>query len=80
VFTVRVQKPDLSHTLTCAQYTVTRGEQQALTLYPDNGPLIGQTPIMTVALDESMRVYVMNDKGNTVDTLRFVPRHTEVRR
>ena len=73
MFTVRVQHADLSHTLTCAQYTVTRGDRQVVTLYPGEGPLQGQTPTLTAALDESMRVYVMNDSGNTVDTIRFTP-------
>jgi hypothetical protein len=75
VFTVRVQRPELSHTLTCAQYTVTRrGEQQVLTLYADEGPLQGQSPILTTALEDDTRVFVMNDNGNTVDTVRKVYR------
>ena len=75
MFTVRVQRSDMSHTLTCAQYTVERKPEgrQVLTLYPDYGPLMGQTPVVTTALDESTVVYVMNKDGNTVDTLRYQP-------
>jgi hypothetical protein len=73
VFTVRVQHADLSHTLTCAQYTTTRGDRQVLTLYPAEGPLQGQTPTLTVALENATRVFVMNEQGNTVDTLRWQP-------
>ena len=69
MFTVRVQYPDLSHTLECAQYTVTRKTPPVLTLYPSEGPVQGQNPMLTVALEKGIRAFVMNDDGNTVDML-----------
>lgn len=70
MYTVRVQHADVSHTLPCAQYTVTRGPSKTLTLYAAEGPLQGQVPTLTIALDPSIRVFIMNAEGNTIDTIQ----------
>ena len=56
MYTVRVQHSDLSHTLACAQYTTTRGEPRVLTLYATDGPLQGQTPVLTLAVEKDVVV------------------------
>ncbi len=74
VYTVRVQKTDVSHTLPCAQYTVTSGDRKVLTLYSAEGSIRGQVPVLTVPIDEDTpAVFIMNQQGNTVDTIRYRP-------
>lgn len=72
MYTVRVQRADLSHTLPCAQYTLTRGTNRVLTLYAADGPLQGQVPLLTAAIDngELDAVFIMNSDGHTIDTIR----------
>lgn len=71
-FTVRIERGREAHVVACKAYRKTERPDgvAVLTLYPSDGPVENQVPTMTLAVDEDRRVFVMNESGNTVDTLR----------